>query len=823
MESLFQDLRFGLRSLIKTRGVTTIAVITLALGIGANTAIFSVINAVLLQPLPFRDPGQLVRLYETESAPGQFPFAGPDFLDWKTQNHTFTDMALYGWGNDLNMNDNGHPDHVIGVATESNFFELLGARPMIGRTFAPGEDLPGKEQVAILSYALWQGRFGGDEHALGKSIELNAKPYTVIGVMPPTFRFPYNPQLWFPLLVDSASLGQRGSHSFRAIGRLKPGVTVKQAQTELSLIAARLEKQYPGSNHKVGAIVLPLQEDMVSGARDSLIITMSAVALVLLIACANVANLLLSRAVARQREMAIRSALGAARARLIRQLLTESILLALLGGALGLGVAYGGVKLLTSMKGFGIPATNPIQLSIPVLLFTLALASIAGLLFGIFPALQTSRPDLFDELKGGAGSSVSPSRQRRFTSNALVVAEVGISLLLLISAGLLLKDLIQLRTQTVGVRPAGVWTAAVRLPQAKYTDPPQRITFAQSLLEKLRAIPGVDHAALTDRLPLEGGNNGSVTLRGEKDVREGHLVEDHGVTPDYFRALGVALVAGRELTEQDVSTRLAIAARLRELRANGRTPTPDETNAIVIPCLINHRMAELFWPGQNPIGQVFSRSGSNGPWRQVVGVVADNKQWGIGQPPQPENFDAFTERQGVVLVLHTTAAPESLTAAVRSALSGVDSSLPLFRIRTMTEVIAENASGEQFLTTLLGIFSGLALLLAAVGIYGVLSYLVTQRTREIGIRMSLGASRADVLRLVLGQGVRLALAGFVVGIAAALAARKMLMSSLHNVKPHDPAIFIAAAACLGVIALLACYIPARRAAKVDPMVALRYE
>src|SRR5438067_1475606 len=468
METFFQDVRFAFRNLKKTRGFTAVAVITLALGIGANTAIFSVINAVLLQPLPFHQPGELVRLYETEAAPGQFPFAGPDFLDWKAQNKTFQDMTLFGWGQDMNLSGGGAPDHVLGISTEANFFSLLGAQPLLGRTWAPGEDEPEKDQVAILSYSLWQSHFGGDPKIVGNDVELNAKKYTVVGVMPAGFHFPSSAQLWVPQPMDTKHLHTRGSHWANAIGRLKPGVAVQQAQAELSLIAKRLEEQYPDSNHKVGAVVVPLHKDLVGDSRDSLLMMLWAVALVLLIACANVANLLLSRAVARQKEMAIRSALGAARTRLVRQLLTESVLLGLIGGVLGLALAWGGVRLMATAKDFGIPRTNPIEVNPAVLGFTLLLAVVTGVLFGVVPALQTSRPDVHDELKGGAGSSVSPGRRRRIASDILVVGEVALSLLLLVCAGLLLKDFVRLRNSNVGVRSERVWTAAIILPSATH-------------------------------------------------------------------------------------------------------------------------------------------------------------------------------------------------------------------------------------------------------------------------------------------------------------------------------------------------------------------
>jgi putative ABC transport system permease protein len=824
MESLLQDLRYGIRNLGKTRGLTTVAIITLALGIGANTAIFSVIDAVLLQPLPFHNPGSLVRVYQTEAAPGNFPFSGPDFLDWKKQNHSFEDMSLFGWGHDMNLSDAGRADHVIAFPTESNFFSLLGARPLLGRTWAPGEDEPGKDSIAILSFGLWQSHFAGDPKIVNRTIEVDAKKYTVIGVMPAGFHYPPDAQLWIPQLLDAKSLFPRGTHWAGVIGRLKPSVTLEQAQAEMTLIAKRLEEEYPESNRKVGASLIPMHEDMVGESRDSLLIMLWAVALVLLIACANVANLLLSRSVARQKEMAIRSALGADRIRLIRQLLTESIVLAMTGGLLGLALAAGCVRLLATVKYLGIARSNPVRLNVSVLAFTFVVAIAAGVLFGIFPALQTSRLEVYDELKGGAGSSPTPTRQRRITSNILVVAEIGLSLLLLISASLLLKDFLHLRNTNIGVRPDGVWTAAIQLPESRYGEQQQKLTFSQALVERVRQLPGVESAALSNRVPLEGGSNSYVKIRGQVAPRtSGPLVESHSISPGYFHAMGIPLLRGRDFTAEDVSHDFALDLRAKELFEKSDKPPAQETNSMIYPAVINETMARRFWPNEDPLGKLYSPGSDDGPWRQVIGVVGDVKQWSLSHEPVPEGYTVLDGGSRMYLVLHTSVPPATITGAVRYAVTEIDSSLPLFGIRTMDAIIAEHAAGQQFVTLLLGSFAGLALLLAAVGIYGVLSHLVSQRTREIGIRMSLGASRAQVLCLVLGHGFRLMLVGFVLGIAGAIAARKLLANSLHMIKASDPLIYVVTVFCLAAIALLACYLPARRAARVDPVIALRYE
>jgi putative ABC transport system permease protein len=826
MRTFIQDLRYAVRTLVTSRGFAVVAILTLAAGIGANTAIFSIIDAVLLRSLPYRNPDRLVRLYETEAAPGKYPFTGPDFVDWKMQNSTFADMTLYGWSGELNVSGKDRADHVVGVPTEANFFSLLGATPLLGRTWAPNEDQPGNDRVVILSYSLWQSRFGGDSKVIGQPLELNAQKYTIIGVMPPAFRFPFRTQLWTPLDMSGKGLGERGSHWANAIGRMKPDVTVQQAQADVALVAARLEKAFPGSNHKVGAVVVPLQEDIVGKSRSSLVMMLSAVGLVLLIACANIANLLLSRAVARQKEMAVRSALGASRPRLLRQLLTESLLLSLVGGGCGLLLGWALISVLPKIKSFALPDVNPIRLNGPVLVFTFALAVAAGVLFGLAPAFQTSRTALHDELKGGAGSSISPGRRRRLLSNVLVAAEIGLSMLLLVSAGLLLKDFARFRSVDIGVRREGVWTGAIQLPEATYKTDQQRAAFCRRLLEQAKGLPGVETAGLSSVLPLEGGSNYYVQVRGRVTERmSGPLVETHNVTPEYFRAMGVPLLKGRVFTLADAQRVMDLDTRRREAFEKGIRLPPDQRNFMIYPTIINETMARTFWPNEDPLGRMFAGGGGdeNGPWRQVVGVVGDVRQWGLAVKAQPEAYDPLYAPRRLFLTMHTSVPPSSVTSEVRKVLAGIDSSLALYRARTMEDVVDDNSQGKRFLSSLVGSFAALAALLAALGIYGVLSYMVTHRTREIGIRMSLGASRARVLGGILREGMLLAFAGFVVGITGALAAGRVMESLLHEVKPRDPAIFAATAALLAIVTLLACYIPARRAARLDPMRALRYE
>ena len=799
------------------------AVLTLAIGVGANTAIFSIIDTILLRPLPFRNPNQLLRLFETEAAPGEYPFAGPDLADWRAQNHSFQDMAMYGWAADMNASDRGQADSVKGVATEVNFFDVLGVRPLLGRTWAHGDGQPGNEPVTVLSYGLWQNRFAGDPAAVGRTIELDARKYTIVGVMPAGFRFPARAQLWIAREMVKNEY-PRGSHWANAIGRMKPGVTVKAAQADLTVIASALEKAYPDSNYKVGAKVIPLWENLVGNSRGSLLMMLWAVALVLLIACANVANLLLSRAVSRQKEMAVRSALGAGRTRLVRQLLTESVLLGVAGGGVGLLLGWTIINVFSRAKSFALPQYNVIELNGTVLAFTLVLALATGILFGIVPAAQASRPDLHDELKGGAGNLVSPSKKRRLASNTLVVSEIALSLLLLAGAGLLLKDFVRLRNVEIGVRTEGVWTGAVQLPEARYEKPAQQVEFARTLLEKAGRIPGVDVAALTDRLPLEGGSNGYIKLRGKpSEPMSGPLVEVHSVTPDYFRAMGVRLISGRLFTAEDVKLSQSLDAQRWQAREKKEKLTPQQTNAMIYPSVINQSMARQFWPAQDPVGQIYSRGSDTGPWQQVIGVVNDVREWSLTHAAVPEGYTAFDGSSRLFLILHTQMQPSSVTAAARRTLTQLDAGLPLFNVRTMAEVVGDSAQGSQFLSLLVGVFAAFAAVLAAVGIYGVLSYVVNQRTREIGIRMSLGASRGRVLGQVLAEGMRLAVLGFAIGLAGAFAAGRVMASLLHEVKPNDPAVLMGTTGLLAVIALAACLVPARRAARLDPMSALRQE
>jgi predicted permease len=637
-----------------------------------------------------------------------------------------------------------------------------------------------------------------------------------------TFDFPPGTDLWVPMDMSQTALETRNSHQYLALGRMKPGVTLHQAQADLSLIAKRLEKLYPDTNTKIGAWVNGLHDWLIGGTERELWFMLGSVALVLLIACVNVANLLLARSAARQKEMAVRGALGASRGRLLRQSLSESVLLALLGGGAGLLLGWAGIQLLPLVKAVVPPGTPPIGVNSSVLAFTFLLAVATGILFGLAPAWDYSRPAVLDELKGGAGAAVSAGRRRRFVGDGLVAAEMAISLTLLVAAGLLLKSFVRLRSTDFGVRRSGILTARLNLPKAKYGSDAEILPFTRALLQRVRGLPGVLSAAITDHLPLYGGRSCMITLYGKPTNTDNssELVEIHGMTPGYFETMGIPLIAGRKLTEEDTDRALALDMALSQ-----HYSTTAETQNAIYPVDIDRAMARMFWPGQNPIGQRFSYYGSNGPWMEVVGVVGDTRQWGLYVPPRPEGYQPFdgSTLGGTILVLHTALPPQSLVAEVRQQVAALDPDLPLFRIRTMEQLVAVHTAGARTQSVLVGLFAGLALLLAAVGIYGVMAYLVAQRTHEIGIRMALGAHRSDVLRLFVGRGLKLTLIGVAVGNAGALGLTRFLSSLLYEVKPTDQLTFIAVSLILTTVALLASYVPSRRATKVDPTVALRYE
>jgi putative ABC transport system permease protein len=803
---MLYDLRYALRMLRKTPGVTVAAVLALALGIGANTAIFSVVHGVLLRPLAYRDSSRLVLAWETEPDLPQAPLTSPDFLDWKEQNRVFEQLEAMAFAG-LNLTGRDRPVRLEGARITPGFLRMVGVAPALGRDFLPEEDQPGRNQVVILSHAAWVEHFGSDRQIAGKSVTLDGNRYTVVGVMPPQFRTfaPLREEIWIPFTMRKTD--SRGSHFLAAIGRLKPGVTIQQAQTEISGIAARLSKAYPATNTGIGARLVPLQEQMVGRIRPTLLALLGAVGFVLLIACANVAALLLARATARRQEMALRTALGAPRFRLIRQLLSESGLLALAGGTLGVVLAYWGIQALKLARGANIPRLEEVSIDPQVLAFTAAISLLTGLLFGLVPALQYSRVDLTSTLKETGTHGASALGWRRIWGRAgsfLVAAEVALSLMLAICSGLMVKSFLRLVNQEFGFRPTNVLTTRLFLPQSRYKEPRQWGDFFRTLTERIRALPGVQEAATTSKLPLRGGNNGVVLIEGRPAPvgnLNGTLVEHSPVSPAYFRAMGIPLRRGRTFEETDER---------------------EDARPVAV---INESMARRFWPGENPLGKRFSWDRNPPRWIEVVGVVADVRQQGLERAALPESYLVYARepRPAQVLVVRTALDPQRLQPALLDQLRQMDKDLPALATLTMQQILDEQSSARRFQTALFGTFAVLALLLASIGIYGVFSHLVAQRNREIGLRMALGAQPGHILRSVLGQAMARAAAGVAAGIAGALALSRVLSSLLFEVQPTDLPTYAAVALFLLAVAAAASYLPAYRAARVDPMVALRHQ
>jgi putative ABC transport system permease protein len=831
MGTCSQDLKYAIRTLLKSPGFTAVAVLTLALGIGANTAIFSVINSVLLNPLPFHQPDRLVELWETESSPGTYPFAGQDYLDWQSQNHTLEATTLYSWGDAYNAGIGDDSESAAGVSAQANFFSVLGVEPILGRTFEAGEDQAGKNHVAVLSYAFWQRRFGGQRDAVGKTIVLDGQSYAVIGVMPAWFKFPFNffgsNDLWTPIDMSPKALTPRGSHNYRALGRLKPGLTPRQAQADLVAIAANLSKQFPNTNNQVSAVVVPLQEGLTATSRPALLLLLGAVALVLLIACANVANLLLARATGRQREVALRAVLGASRWRVIRQLLTESVVLSLAGAVLGFTGAAWSVHVLGNLVALPVPKEFPLRIDGRVLLFTIAVSVLAGILFGLAPSLHASQINLNDALKSAAQSVVGGSGWRRVVRDGLVIGEIAMSLALLVGAGLLLRSFSHMRSTDIGAETKSVLTMGVVLPEQRYPTLPARREFFDRLTETLGHTPGIESVTVSSRLPLRGGNNGTIAVEGDQDpAHASQLVEFNYVTSEYFHVFGIPFFSGANFSAQDMNHTAEVNLKIDELLKQHpeMTQFPAELGFVSI---INRAMAQTFWPNQDPVGKVFNWSGVP---IKVIGVVGDTKESdSVREPVIPQSYfplPASYDGTGAVsahVSMRTNVPPMSVLPAIRSQVRSIDSSLAVFRPETMQEVVAESMQDTGLQTYLLGAFAGLATLLAAIGLYSVMAYLVTQRMHEFGVRMALGAQPGDVFRLALQRGAFLILCGIAVGSAIALALTRLMANLLFGVSASDPVTFAAVAVLLSAVALLACYVPARRATRVDPLVALRYE
>jgi putative ABC transport system permease protein len=801
METLLKDIRYGVRTLLKTPGFTAAAVIALALGIGANTAIFSVVNAVLLRPLPFQQSDQLVMVWEKRAQLGRERnvVSPPDFNDWRAQNQVFEDMAAFS-GQGFNLGAGTEPERIQGAGVSPSLFSILRVQPRLGRAFQADEDRPNSNPVVIIGSALWQRSFASDPEIVGKTIKLDEKAYTVVGVMPADFVFPdRRAEIWVPLTLSPEDANNRGGHNLRVVARLKPGVTLQQARTEMDSITAQLEQQYKvNTGHR--ANVFSLYDEVVAGARPALLVLLGAVAFVLLIACANVANLLFARSSARQKEMAIRTALGARRSRIIRQLLTESVILAITGGIVGVLLALWGLDLLLAIGGNSIPRVKEIKLDSWVLGFSILISLATGLLFGLVPALQASKPDLNETLKEG-GRSASGSIRHNRTRSFFVIAEVAICLVLLIGAGLMLRSFARVVSVSPGFNPDNLLSMNLALSGSRYGGAEQVASFYQRALERLSSLPGVQSAAATSGLPMAGGFGSryfGIEGRPPQPAGQGFNANVNLTTPGYFQTMNIPLIQGRDFDQRDVM----------------------KAPEVVI---INQDMVRRYWPDEDPIGKRLAVG--NGPWRTVVGVVGDVKQAGLDIETRPEMFWPYYQLplSFSTFVVRTSGDPEAMTSGVRRAMQDIDEALPLYDIKPVNEVISESVAPRRFNMLLLSIFAGLALVLAAVGLYGVISYSVSQRTHEIGIRMALGASHKSVLRLVVGQGMILALIGVGIGVIASFFLTKFMATLLFGVSATDPLTFVGISVLLTGVSIVASFIPARRAMKVDPMVALRYE
>ena len=811
MGNLWQDIRYGVRMLWKSPGFALVTILALALGIGANSAIFSVVNGVLLRPLPFKTAERLVFLSEWSQQVPNMSVSYPNFQDWRAQGSVFEQLAAFRGGSYI-LTGAGEPERLDAREVSASFFPALGVTAAVGRVFTDDEDKPGASRTIVISHGLWQRRFGGNPAIVGQQLTLNNESYTVVGILPQTFEWQAPVDVLVPIGLQADKMQERGNHpGIYLVGLLKPGVTVEQARAEMTTITARLAQQYR-ENEGSGFTLTKLQDRATEDIRAALLVVLAAVGFVLLIACANVANLLLARATARAKEIAIRTALGAGRWRIIRQLLTESVLLSVSGGALGLLFAAWGVKGLLAAIPDDVPRLliMNIGLDTRVLVFTLIVSVVTGLLFGLAPAIQVSKANLNEALKEG-GRSGAGGAHRNYVRSLLVVAEVALSLLLLVGAGLLMKSFMNLRAADVGFNPEHVLTMRIVLPDARYKENAQVEQFYRALLQRVETLPGVQAAGLTRGLPMNGGIESGITVEGQEvaNTRDTVVAVNLTVTPGYFRAMEIPLVAGRSFTEQDKT---------------GAPPV----------AVIDEQMAARFFPKGDAVGKRIKLGGAQSPfpWMQIVGVVKHVKHYGPDEEGRVEIYRPYFQlpavpdaqlSRGMSLAVRTTGEPTALTAAIRNAVREVDKDQPVSQVQTMAQVVAGSVASQKFATWLLGIFAATALLLAALGLYGVMAYTVTQRTHEIGIRMALGAAQRDVLRLIVSQGMRLTLVGVALGLVGAFLVMRAMTSLLYGVSAKDPLTYGGVALLLALVALVACLIPARRATKVDPMIALRYE
>jgi len=798
---LWQDVRYGARLLARTPGFAAVLVLTLALGIGANSMMFTVVNAVLLRPLPYPHPEQLLLLKDFNHEKGfeSFAVAPGNFLDWRAQSHSFSGMAAFG-GASFNYTGGHFPERISGMRVTEGFFGVLGVQPPVGRSFQPSDFQQGQDHVVLLSYGLWQKIFAGDAGAIGRNINLNDEPYTVVGVMPPGFRFVSREQdVWAPWAFPPQWSQVRGAHFISVVARRKTDVSLEEARAEMTAIGQRLEEQYPDANRGWGIRVDSLYENLVSNVRPALLLLLGAVGALLLIACGNVANMLLARTVERRREIAVRASLGAGKWRLVRQMLAESLLISLAGGTLGLLIAAVGTRTLVALVPDLLPRTYAIHVDPWVLGFTFCVAVLTGIAFGLAPVWTVARQDLQETLKeGGRGSA-----GRQGLRGALVAAEVALALVLLVGAGLLLGSFARLDAVSPGFRTERALAFDVRMPRARYPDPHHQTAFYESLIEHLLALPGVQSAAAVTALPLSE-NDESYTFEPEGSPatpgKEPSAMY-YDVTPGYFQAMGIPVLSGRDFSRADA------------------LGTPRV-------CIINDVLARDYFPGQDPVGRrLFIGAGPGHAFREIVGVVGSVKHYWLGEKPYPQAYEPLAQmpNSGATIVVRGSLDPATLTSAVRGAVQSVDAQLPIAHVITFDQLVAESVALPRFRTVLLLLFAAFAVILAVVGLYGVMSYTVTQRTREIGIRMVLGAQRAGVYRLVVGQGMMLVGAGLVVGLVAALGLARLVQRFLFGVTATDPVTFLAVSVLLVAVAACACYLPAHRASRVDPLVSLRYE
>jgi putative ABC transport system permease protein len=793
--------------LVKNWSVTAIIVVVLALGIGANTAIFSVVNAALLRPLPYADPDRLVRLTEDSPNVPQMSISYPNFLDWREQNNVFSGIAAMQFRS-LNLTGKDEPERLAGRAVSAELFDVLGVKPALGRSFATEEDRPGAIPVCIISDGLWQRRFGSDSALVGKQISLSGVSYTVIGVLPASYAFGTPTDVFVPIGLRANEMKERSSHpGIYAVARLKPGVTVETARAELIAIAQRIGEQYGMKGNS--ATLTPLKEVFVGDIRTTLLILLGAVGFVLAIACANVANLLLARAATRQKEMAIRTALGAGRLRIVRQLLTESLLLAILGGVLGMLLALWGIDLLRSASADTLPSTAVIKLDGSVLLFTLLISVLTGIVFGLAPALAAAQTDLHDTLKEGGRSSTAGGRSSWFRST-LVVTEVALSLVLLIGAGLLIRSFVRILDTDPGFKPQNLLTMQLAL-NPKKGEGVKVLNFFNNLRGRIAALPGVESAAFSNGIPLGQSADTSFAIVGRPKPEPGNQPQAmlYFTNPDYLQTMGIRLIKGRFFTEQDKQGSPLVA-------------------------VIDETFQRQQFPNQDALGQRIAGDGKDNPDAEIVGVVGHVKHFGLdaAEPVQPQLYvpynqapdDAFPFLASRTnLIIRTTADPLNLTSAVRREVQALDPNQPVYNVSTMEQTLEQSLVTQRLSMTLLAVLASLALILAAVGIYGVMSYTVTQRSHEIGIRMAIGAQQRDVFKMVIGRGMMLTLIGVAFGLLGAFGLTRLMTTMLYGVEPTDPATFAGIGILLTGVALVACYLPGRRATKVDPLVALRYE